>query len=66
MPGLTSRATVALGEAGVEVLGMQQLSRRVDIQFTVAEDDYAAAVTALHRRLVEEEASLARPMRSAA
>ncbi|MFN3572829.1 MAG: aspartate kinase [Phenylobacterium sp.] len=66
VPGLTSRATVALGEAGVEVLGMQQLSRRVDIQFTVAEDDYAAAVTALHRRLVEEEASLARPMRSAA
>jgi hypothetical protein len=31
------------------------LSRRVDIQFVIAEDAYAAAVTALHRRLVEDD-----------
>ncbi len=66
VPNLTSRATLALGEAGVEILGLQQLSRRVDIQFVVAEDGYDAAVTALHRRLVEEDDALARPLRSAA
>ncbi|MDP1641905.1 MAG: aspartate kinase [Phenylobacterium sp.] len=66
VPGLTSRATLALGEGGVEVLGLQQLSRRVDIQFVVSEDSYAAAVIALHRRLVEEDGALARPLRSAA
>ena len=66
VPGLTSRATLALGEGGVEVLGLQQLSRRVDIQFVVSEESYGAAVTALHRRLVEEDGALARPLRSAA
>lgn len=58
LPGLTAQAALALAEAGVEVLGLQQLSRRVDIQFTVAEADYAAAVRALHARLVERPAEL--------
>lgn len=66
VPGLTSQATLALVEAGVEILALQQLSRRVDIQFAVAESDYAKAVTALHRHLIEKEGAQARPLRSAA
>jgi aspartate kinase len=66
VPGLTSRATLALVEAGVEILALQQLSRRVDIQFAVAEADYAKAVGALHRRLVEQDGERTATFRSAA
>lgn len=66
VPGLTSRATLALVEAGVEILALQQLSRRVDIQFAVAEADYARAVSALHRRLVEQDGERTATFRSAA
>ncbi|HMP62969.1 MAG TPA: hypothetical protein PKA17_07785, partial [Phenylobacterium sp.] len=66
LPGLTSQATLALVEAGVEILALQQLSRRVDIQFAVAEADYAGAVAALHKRLVEQDQSQARSLLSAA
>ena len=66
VPGLTSRATLALVEAGVEILALQQLSRRVDIQFAVAEADYAKAVSALHRRLVEQDGERTATFRSAA
>lgn len=66
VPGLTSRATLALVEAGVEILALQQLSRRVDIQFAVAETDYARAVSALHRRLVEQDGERTATFRSAA
>ena len=66
VPGLTSRATLALVEAGVEILALQQLSRRVDIQFAVAEADYAKAVSALHRRLVEQDGERTATLRSAA
>lgn len=52
VPGLTAQAAGALTEAGVEILGMQQLTRRVDLQFVVDETDYQAAVRALHARLV--------------
>lgn len=52
VPGLTAVAAQALTEAGVEILGMQQLIRRVDLQFIVNEHDYKAAVCALHARLV--------------
>jgi aspartate kinase len=53
VPGLTARAVTALSEAGIEMLGLQQLSRRVDIQFIVDEADYARTVRALHAALVE-------------
>lgn len=66
VPGLTSRATLALVEAGVEILALQQLSRRVDIQFAVAEADYAKAVSALHRWLVEQDGERTATFRSAA
>lgn len=52
IPGLTAKAAMALTEAGVEILGMQQLTRRVDLQFVVHESDYSASVRALHARLV--------------
>lgn len=53
--GLTARAVNCLANAGVDLLGVHQLIRNVDILFIVAEDDYAAAVIALHRELVESE-----------
>ncbi len=53
-------------EGGVEILALQQLSRRVDIQFAVAEADYAKAVSALHRRLVEQDGERTATFRSAA
>ncbi|ACG77753.1 aspartate kinase [Phenylobacterium zucineum HLK1] len=52
IPGLTAAAAQALADAGVEILGIQQLTRRVDLQFVVRERDYAASVQALHARLV--------------
>jgi aspartate kinase len=57
IPGLTAEAARALTDAGVEILGMQQLTRRVDLQFVVHEGDYNAAVRALHARLVAPAAS---------
>ena len=52
--GLTSRAVNSLARAGVNLLGVHQLIRNVDILFIVAEDDYEAAVIALHKELVEQ------------
>ena len=52
IPGVTADAARALTDAGVEILGMQQLTRRVDLQFVVHEADYSASVRALHARLV--------------
>ncbi|MFZ5721671.1 MAG: aspartate kinase [Pseudomonadota bacterium] len=54
VPGLTAVAAQALTDAKVEILGMQQLIRRVDLQFIVRQPDYRAAVQALHDRLVGE------------
>ena len=60
VPGLTARAVNALAEDDVDVLGVHQLIRNVDILFIVAEDDFDRTVIALHRELVE------RPAKSAA
>jgi aspartate kinase len=67
--GLTAIAVSALSNAGVEVLGVHQLIRNVDILFILAEEDYDAAVIALHRALIEErrkEDSLRKDSRKAA
>lgn len=53
--GLTARAVGALARAGVEVLGLHQLIRNVDILFIVREEDYDEAIIALHNALIERE-----------
>jgi len=54
VPGLTARATAALHDNGVELLGLHQSMRNVDIQFVVKEEQFEKVVKALHRGLVEE------------
>lgn len=52
--GLTSTAVSAIADSGIELLGMQQPMRHVDIQFVIDESDYDKGVVALHRALVEQ------------
>jgi aspartate kinase len=53
--GLTALAVGALADAQVEVLGVHQLIRSVDIMFVLAEQDYEKAVVALHGTLIERQ-----------
>ena len=52
--GLTALAVGALAKAGVEVLGLHQLIRNVDILFILAEEDYDKSIIALHGALIEQ------------
>ncbi len=56
LPDLTANATGALKEAGVGLLGLHKLTRKVDLQAIVAEEDFEAAVAALHAALIGPEA----------
>lgn len=51
--GLTARAVNCLAEAGIEVLGVHQLLRNVDILFVIEESDFQAAIIALHAALID-------------
>lgn len=53
--GLTALASGALARAGVDVLGVHQLIRNVDILFILAEEDFDKAATVLHQALIEEQ-----------
>ena len=64
-PGLVPDALRALDEAGVPMIAMQHQIRNVDVQFLVAPRDFDAAVRALHRALVEDEAAPAEDRRAA-
>jgi aspartate kinase len=66
VPGLTALAVGALADAGIEVLGLHQLIRNVDILFILAEEDFDRAVIALHEVLVEGRRPAARRSRHAA
>ncbi len=55
-PGLVPDALRALDEADVPMIAMQHQIRNVDVQFLVAPRDFEAAVRALHKALVEDEA----------
>ena len=55
LPGLAAAALSALANAGIEVLGLQQLMRNVDVQFVLDEADFERAIRALHRELVETD-----------
>lgn len=54
LPGLTAVAVGALADAGIEVLGLHQLIRNVDILFILAEEDFDKAIIALHGALIEQ------------
>jgi aspartate kinase len=56
-PGLTAAATGALADAGIEMLGLHQAMRNVDIQFVIDDAHYDKSVIALHRVLVEDARS---------
>lgn len=58
--GLTALAVGALADAGIDVLGVHQLIRNVDILFILAEEDYDEAVIALHEVLIEGRGRAAR------
>jgi aspartate kinase len=52
-PLVLARTIAVLNEAGIGVLGIHDLLRKVDLQVVVEERDFDAAVVALHRGLVE-------------
>ncbi|MBI1366775.1 MAG: aspartate kinase [Alphaproteobacteria bacterium] len=51
---LTAKATAALAEADVDVLGLHQPMRNIDIQFIIDEEQYQKGISALHQALIEE------------
>ncbi|HEX2139973.1 MAG TPA: ACT domain-containing protein [Woeseiaceae bacterium] len=64
--GLTALAVGALSNAGIEVLGLHQLIRNVDILFILAEEDFDNAIIALHEALIERRGSKRKSSRQAA
>jgi aspartate kinase len=53
LPGFLSRAANALAEAGINILGLGQAMRQVNMQFVVRREDFKQAQVALHREFVE-------------
>lgn len=53
IPGLLFRAAKALAVADINVLGLDQALRQVNMQFIVSREDFAKAVRELHREFVE-------------
>ncbi|HET6628407.1 MAG TPA: aspartate kinase, partial [Woeseiaceae bacterium] len=66
LSGLTAMAVGALAGAGIEVLGVHQLIRNVDILFILAEEDFDKAIVALHETLIERRGSQRGSSRQAA
>lgn len=66
LPGLTAIAVGALADSGIEVLGLHQLIRNVDILFILAEEHFERAVIALHEVLIEGRDCAGRRSRHAA
>ena len=52
--GLTAKASTALYENGIRLLGLHHLTRNTDLQAIVSEEDYDNAVKVLHKALVED------------
>ena len=48
LPGILARCASALGAENIPILSASQPLRGVDVRFVVAQNDYHAAVTALH------------------
>lgn len=60
-PGFTAKATTALARADIELLGVHQSMRNVDVQFVVDTQHFDEAVRALHAALIEGSAAVAAP-----
>lgn len=54
IPGLTADVVNALTAADIDILGLHQMIRSVDIQVVIEEAAYEAAIRALHKVLVED------------
>jgi aspartate kinase len=57
LQGLTAKAVSALSSANIEILGVHQLLRDVDIMFVVEDADYLRSIKALHKALIEDDSS---------
>ena len=57
LQGLTVKAVSALSSANIEILGVHQLLRDVDIMFVVDDADYLRSIKALHKVLIEDDSS---------
>ncbi|MAO41579.1 MAG: aspartate kinase [Pseudohongiella sp.] len=53
IPGMLARTAKALADAGVDIQGVHQCMRQVDMQFVLDEDDFEKAIKAMHEQLVE-------------
>ncbi|WP_120997368.1 aspartate kinase [Stutzerimonas urumqiensis] len=53
--GILHKTVAALASAGISIQAIHQSIRQVEMQCVVNEEDYAAAVAALHRGLIEPE-----------
>ncbi|HBC87523.1 MAG TPA: aspartate kinase [Lentisphaeria bacterium] len=55
IPGLLAKAAGALANAGINVLGMDQNIRQVNMQFIIERKHFEGAQIALHKELVEKK-----------
>ncbi|MTH79132.1 aspartate kinase [Paracoccus aestuariivivens] len=55
-----------LNEVGIEPLGIHDLMRKVDLQVVVQDEDYEAAIIAMHRGLIETPTRVKSTMRAVA
>ena len=53
--GILAKTVAALAEAGISIQAIHQSIRQVEMQCVVNEEDYDAAIAALHRALIEPE-----------
>lgn len=53
-PGILTRATSALAQASINVIGLSQTARQTNMQFTVQRSDFKAAQCVLHAELCEK------------
>lgn len=53
-PGITARALGALHNAGIDLLGLHQVSRKTDVQVVIQEEHFDESICALHAALVEQ------------
>jgi aspartate kinase len=53
VPGFLSKAANALASADINILAIDQCMRQVNMQFIIRQDDFDAAIVALHRGLIE-------------
>ncbi|TBU99149.1 aspartate kinase [Stutzerimonas kirkiae] len=53
--GILAKTAAALAEAGISIQALHQSIRQVEMQCVVNEEDYDAAIIALHQALIEPE-----------